>query len=56
MAIDKEDDNISFTKFQRICEDHVQDEATKVCFCNITGKNCNKIGCPKENEEEDAEM
>jgi hypothetical protein len=39
---------ISFSKFSRKCEDHIQDEETKKCFCNITGKNCNSLSCPKE--------
>lgn len=42
---------VSFNVLQRICEEHVQDDAKK-CYCYLTGNNCNKANCPllKENE------
>ena len=36
----------SFNKYQRTCGHHKQDDQ-KVCYCDISGKTCNKFSCPR---------
>ena len=35
---------LGFSKYERICPKHQQDE-TNVCFCEITESTCNKANC-----------
>lgn len=39
-------EGISFTKLEKYCPNHKQDDQKK-CYCDITGKRCNKFNCPK---------
>ena len=39
----------SFNKVSAVCEEHVQDEETKKCYCELTGELCNTYNCPKVN-------
>jgi hypothetical protein len=52
---EKTKEPLSFNKMQSICEEHFQEEETKKCYCDITGKNCNKSNCPKLREDEGQE-
>lgn len=38
---------VSFTKMERHCKDHLQNDQ-KVCYCDVTGETCNSYGCPRK--------
>ena len=48
--------DLSFTKFSRICRNHVKSEKSKHCFCNFEKNKpapCNSYECPRKNRRED---
>lgn len=46
---------MTFTKFERICKDHFATDK-RFCYCDVTGKICNKANCPKFNEQKESEL